>query len=577
MATVMDTAMVPNPFSEPCKRAYLEVITTSKPAQCAIQHHGQQFGASTPLATINLAGLLRLGGAIMIALAVAPLRAQSLPPATPPITSAEFPATPMVVPSFRFVPLVTLDERYTDNVAFTSSALAQRDWVTNAAAGLHVDYRGARAKALLDYRVNRLMHARQFGLDDTQHYLNANATLEAVEKWLFLDARASISQQNRSAFGVADTSDSTSANANRIETTTYQFSPYVRGQLANVAIYQLRATGIETRTGESVFPDTKYFEWIGLIKNAPAAGRIGWTLDGSTFSVNNSAIGKREDNRIRGTATFEVNSQLHFSLSGGKESSNLDGRQRRATTNHGVGMEWSPSERTQLAAVTQKRFFGYDHLVGFAHRTPLTAWSFASSKEVSISARQLGTENPGSVYNLLLDLLASSIPDPLQRAAAAQRKLEQTGIPTATGIQEGSLTVRPLLNRRQDASVALLGTRNTITLRIGRQEQRGLDGDRAASGIGAPIEDIRQSSANAAWAYRLSPVSTIRLVVSFLRTEGLFNNSLTTTQRFQSLFFVTQLGPRTSFSAGLRRTLFDSTVVTSYRENSVASSLTVRF
>ena len=230
-----------------------------------------------------------------------------------------------------------------------------------------------------------------------------------------------------------------------------------------------------------------------------------------------------------------------------------------------------------MAAVTQKRFFGNDHLVAITHRTPLTAWRFTSSKEATVSANQLATSNPGSVYNLLLDLLASTIPDPIERAAAAQRKLEQTGIPATSGIQDGSLSVRPILSRRLDASVALLGSRNTITLNAGKHEQRGIDSSSLTPGIGAPIEEIRQFSANATWAYRLTPVSTMTLAVSHLHTEGLFTSNLTATQRLQSLFVVTQLGPHTFASIGLQRILFDSTVVNSYRENAFVSSLSVRF
>ncbi|MBL0125773.1 MAG: TIGR03016 family PEP-CTERM system-associated outer membrane protein [Betaproteobacteria bacterium] len=483
----------------------------------------------------------------------------------------------MYTPTFRVIPSVVLSERYTDNAAQLTSAAAQSDWETDAAADLHIDYRSARANAMLDYRVNRLLHGHLSSLDTTQHNLSSSATLEAIEKWLFLDARASIAQQNRSAFGVAGIADVTSTSENRVETTTYQVSPYIRGKFTEAATYFFRVNGAETHTGGGAIPDSKTYQWNGFVKNAPSAGRLGWSVDGNAFSFDNNTVDKRYNSIVRGTVTFEIDGQLHMSLSAGRESSDLDGLGRRNTNSPGLGLEWSPSQRTQMAAVTQKRFFGNDHLVALAHRTALTARRFSSTREIAFSTNDLAGSSPVSVNSLLLDLLASAIPDPNARAEAAQRRFTQTGIPATSGIQDGLLTVRPFLSRHQEASVALIGTRNTATISLGRREQRAIDGNSTAPGSGTPIEEFRQFGANAAWAYRLSPVSTLQMVASYLRTKGLFLENLSTTQRLQSLFFVTQLGPRTSASLGVQRTIFDSTVINGYRENAVVASLSLRF
>lgn len=125
--------------------------------------------------------------------------------------------------------------------------------------------------------------------------------------------------------------------------------------------------------------------------------------------------------------------------------------------------------------------------------------------------------------------------------------------------------------------MALLGSRNTLTLSVGRREQRAIDGDNGTTGIVAPIEAIRQFRANVAWAYRVSPVATLRLVVSHLHTVGLFSDTLSTTQQLQSLFLVTRLGPQLTMSLGLQKIGFSSTVANSYRENVIVSAVSVRF
>jgi len=479
-------------------------------------------------------------------------------------------------PALRLTPLAEINEHYTDNVALLAGPLARSDWVSEVVAGLQIDYRAARANAQVDFHINRLFHREFDNLDNTQRFLNSHASLEAVEKWLFVDARANISQQNRSAFGSTSIADLSSVSTNRVETTTYQLSPYVHGDVGDIATYLLRLNMADTRTDEVTFPHTRTRQWTAYIKNQPSSGWLGWSLDGNSLGVDNVAVGRRDDSRLRASLTFEADSQLHLSVSGGTESSDLNGQQKRTNATYGYGLEWSPSPRTQFAGVTQKRFFGNDHLIAFSHRTALTAWRYSSSKEVAVSTSELAGSTALSVNNLLLDLLAASIPDPTVRAEQSKQRFEQSGIPASSGIQDGFLTVRPFLNRRQAASVALVGLRNTITFEAGVREQRALDGNNATL-AGPPIEEIRQVNANAAWAYKLSPVSTLKLVISHLHTKGLFLENLNSTQRLQSLFFVTKLGLHTTASLGFQRTVFDSSVFSSYRENVFVSTISLHF
>ena len=573
--TAMDTATAVNRFMGPCKMGTLQKYVTL----CNSDESAELFGyrpESCKCSTI-FTSMRRIGILLLVVSASSPLRAQTKAPSAAQVPSAELSGPPASTPSLRIVPLVELTERHTDNVGQATSTPAKNDWITDAAAGLRIEYRGARANVQFDYRVNRLFHDKFTNLDTTQHLLNSNASLEAVEKWLFLDASARITQENRSAFGVSNIAGITGTSANRVEATSYQFAPYIRGSIGDVATYLLRVNATETRTGESAFPASRTYQWTSFVKNQPSAGRLGWSVNGGLLSIDKSAVDKRKDSRLAATATFEVDAQLHISLSAGKESSDFDGLGKHTTNMRGLGFEWSPSERTIMAAVTQKRFFGNDHLVSIAHRTPLTIWHFSSSKEVAISTDGAATSNPFSVNNLLLDLLASSIPDRKSRAEEAQRRLEQTGIPVSSGIQSGFLTSRPFLSFQQDASAALLGLRNTITITAGRREQRAIDSNVVTLGGALPIEQYNQFNANIAWAYRLTPLSTLNWVLSRAHTDGVFADNRSTTQRFVSLFFVTRLGQYTSLSIGSQRVLIDSNVTDSRHENAFASTLSVRF
>src|SRR5256885_2638515 len=130
--------------------------------------------------------------------------------------------------SWRITPQVTLAETYSDNVALVSFDRARDGWVSDFAPGVRVEHQGARARLFVDYQFHEVFYSGQSRLDNAQRFLNATASVEAIENWLFVDARASQTQQNRNAFDVAVAPNAPSASANRVETTVYQVSPYVR-------------------------------------------------------------------------------------------------------------------------------------------------------------------------------------------------------------------------------------------------------------------------------------------------------------------------------------------------------------
>jgi uncharacterized protein (PEP-CTERM system associated) len=470
---------------------------------------------------------------------------------------------------------VGLVETFTDNAGLTPSTLAKNSWVSELTPSISIEHLGGRASVLIDYRLRSTIYSNQSQLNSNQNFLNASSTFEAVENWLYIDARSSITQQNRSAFGSAQLQNTSTLNANRVETNTHQISPYIRGRFADVAIYQLRLNGTETRTSDAAFPDTRTLEWIGVIGNAPNSVPWGWLVSGNALEVRNSDVSSRQDNRIRASGIYAFSRQLKFSLIGGYERSDFASAESRSTSTRGIGVEWLPTDRTKLSATREKRFFGDAYNLLFTHRTPLTAWRFVTTKDVIVLSNTLATASPGSAYELLYDVLATSIPDPAARTQAVRRRLQESATVDNGNFSSASLTTNPFVSQNREGSVALLGVRNTVTLTFGRREQR----DTAASSQNLALQstDVLQKNWNVSWAHRLSPISTITAVFSNLRTEGLSLAQPGSKQRAEGIVFNTRLSPRTTASLALRRTHFDSTVLTSYLENALAGTILMRF
>jgi uncharacterized protein (PEP-CTERM system associated) len=472
-------------------------------------------------------------------------------------------------------PEVTLAETFTDNAALAPSASAKNSWVTELAPSLRIEHLGGRASVLLDYRLQSTYYSDQTRLNSNQNFLNASSTFEAVENWLYVDARSSITQQNRSAFGSAQIQNTSTIDANRIETNTYQISPYVRGRFADIAIYQLRLNETETRTNDATFPDTRTREWIGVISSAPTTAQWGWLVSGNALDVRNSDLGNRQDNRIRASAIYAFSRQLKISLIGGYERSDFASARARSTGTSGADIEWLPTDRTKLSAMREKRFFGDAYNFQFTHRTPLTAWKFVTTKDVVVLPNTLTTVTPGSVFELLYDVLATSVPDPAARTQVVRRRLQESAAAENGNFSSAFLTLRPFVSQNSEGSVALLGTRNTVTLTFGRREQRDL----ATTGLSPLLQnaDVLQRNWNLSWAHRLSPVSTITAAFTRLRTESLSLLQPESTQRAESIVFTTRLSPKTSASLALRRVKFNNTVLTSYLENALAGTILMRF
>lgn len=520
----------------------------------------------------------------LLPLLVATASAQTPPvPQTPQQTSASAqqpqaapPRTQTPLQPLSIVPEISIGETYTNNVELTPSANATSSWVTTITPSIRVERTGPRLTAFLSYRLQSQTYSSQSRLNEIQNFLSSRLTMEAIENFLFAEARATISQENRSAFAASSSTDAASSNANRIETRTYQVSPYIRGRLGPGAIYQFRVNGTQTETESAEFPTTRTLEWVGRIRNAATGARLGWRGDLNSLTIRNAIIGERVDSRGSGTLTYMIEPGFTLSGTAGVERTDFATPDKRTKATYGGGVEYSPSPRTQFAAVYERRFFGSSQNILANHRTPRTAWRFSSIRDVTVLPNQLAASGSGTTFQLLNDLLAASVTDPIARQAAVRQRFEDTGS-TAPAAAGGFLAANPLISRTNEGSVTILGVRNTVSVDAGRTERRSF-GSVPVGIVGtSSSSDIKQDRANVSWSYRLSPLSTLTLSVSELRTKGFSILDPRTKENFESLFLTTRLGPSTRASFGLRHTQFRGLAATSYSENAVVASLTYRF
>ena len=121
------------------------------------------------------------------------------------------------------IPDIGIRETLTDNLHLSNTD-RRTELITELSPRLRLSSNTGRVRGYLDYSLTGLVYARESSSSTVQQSLRATGNVEAIEKWAYIDASASISQQNISALGTR-TTDSSLPNDNRTEVASARLSP----------------------------------------------------------------------------------------------------------------------------------------------------------------------------------------------------------------------------------------------------------------------------------------------------------------------------------------------------------------
>ena len=498
----------------------------------------------------------------MLALAATGLHAQTATPAEGASGRA-----------FSVVPSVSISETLTDNSRLVSFG-RQSDLITQITPSVRISSTGGRVKGFLNYSLSGLAYARHSQVSNFQNSLSALANVEAVENWAFLDASADISQQSISAFGT-QSADPTLVNSNRTEVRTYKLSPYVRGQLADLASYEARLTHTAVSNSSTAASNSSNDEARLRLGGDSPLRVLSWSAD-ATRQVIDYRVGRRtEDDRLRGELHFAIDPQLQLTLIDGRESNDYVSLDKQSHSTPGWGLDWKPTERTRISVQREQRFFGNSHTYDLEHRTPRTVWSYRDTRDISTGFGQPTAGSLGTAYDLFFAQFASRQPDPALRATLVNNFLQANGIAPTTQVFGGSLASAVMLQRRQELSFALLGIRDTVTFMASRSDARRLDSIVSVADDFSNGNNVRQRGYSVNLAHRLTPLSALNLIASMDRTSG-STAAQSTRLRSISLAWSGRLGPHSSGSLGARHSVFDS-ATNPYKETAATAALSLQF
>ncbi len=486
---------------------------------------------------------------------------------------------------------MNLMETYSDNVrlGLGGGASGTGDFITQINPGITVNGVGNRFNTNINYMTNSLIYAQNSNFTRIFHQLNAVGTAELAKDLFFVDANASIRQQNVSLLGPQGI-DNVNVTGNRANVSVYSISPYLRHRFQDFATAEARyARNWVNSSANSLF-SSQADSYLLNLNSGSAFNTLGWGVNYSNQTVHFATGRSIELERTTGSLRYRITPQFGLTALGGYErNSFISIRGSPSAPIWTVGFVWEPTERTNIAVNGGQRFFGNTYSALASHRTRLTAWDFSYTQDITTFNQQAGLGmglGPGSVGGGLNSLLAAQnpnlSPDAVQQASNALLGL---GLNGSFFSPTNFLTNRLFLQKRLQASVAMNGARNTVMLRVFDMTRQAWSPDSVDAGLLgtgglALFNHTRQRGANALWSYRLTQLTSANANFGYTRfgfigsgrTDDYWLITLGLSRQFR------QIQPNLNGSLQVRHQERSSNQAgADYRENAVIASLNMSF
>lgn len=473
-------------------------------------------------------------------------------------------------PAVFFRPALSVSEIATD-LRGSPTRPNGSDLATRLSPSLSFTRNAGRVQGTLDYTINSTIHSARERGGETLNALQAALRAEAIERWAYVDATASISQQSLSPYGLQTSPDSASSNPNRVEVGTAQVSPYLKGILGDAVSYEIRGNvDVNEVKGSSDSDSTTTGAAINLASSSQRS-RLGWSASLSQQAVR-FKTGRRTDNDRLGLGVLYTPAfDLKLKGSVGQESTNVGSATRRTSGNWGVGAVWTPTERTDVQLQTDHRYFGQSHSLTLQHRLRRASFGYTDRRDSTSGGDATGVGRPLTLYQVLFAQFESAQPDPVLRQQAVLDFLASIGRSPNEIQQGGTLSSAISLQRRQDLSAAWLGQRVTLNLQAFTSRSRVLDDFPGALDPG----ETRVTGYNGTISYKLTPTASLSLGGSRQITTG-SDLHAGTDLKSVSVSWTDRISQRLNASVAARYTSFSS-VTDPYRETGVTATLGMQF
>lgn len=500
------------------------------------------------------------------------------------------PACPAWAEKWEFASGLSSGLTYSDNVSLAPDATRQSAWVAQIEPGLSVTATGARLRLDVNYAPQILYYDVQ-GQKDDQVYQRGNADIRAelAKQVLFVEAGAKVNQYDVSLQGPLATSD-VNTTGNRATVWTYFVSPYVVRDFGSDVRGQARYTHSTWNSDRATdLPDNQADRVDLQLQSGPAYKLFTWDVRYFREDISYETQVDSLSEAITAGVRQSVTPQVGLLAQAGYEryDSGIPGLVTEGSK-WAAGLEWTPTQRTRLAATAGKRLDENAYSLEFRHRTRLTTWAAGYSEDVTTTRSGFFVPATASTAGTLDQLFVSQYPDPAARQKAVEEFIARTGLPASLGAPVNFFSEQLFLAKRWQGSVAVQGVRNVLIANVFRETREVSFGGLLAPGTGdfAAGASIRQTGGTVTWNWRATARVASTLSAGLVRNEFFAADRASGPVRKDDLSVVgltvtrqmRQSQPQLTGSLYYRWQQSDSTEsAASYTENRIGATLALKF
>ncbi|MEO8304494.1 MAG: TIGR03016 family PEP-CTERM system-associated outer membrane protein [Betaproteobacteria bacterium] len=478
-------------------------------------------------------------------------------------------AAPAHAENWRITPSASLTETYTSNANYASQGAAQSDWVTSVTGAMQISGEGARLKVNGSIAATGWFYANQTQNNSFAPTVTLASTLEAVEKFFYIEANANVTQTFLSPFGPQPGS-LVNTTANRYTSQTYTVAPYIKGVIPGTYLtYDIRDDNIWTIASQygdtSLSVPNTYLNRLHASLNSTASP-LGWTAEyiGTRYEPTGGEVDTVGTYTIqvgRGIVYYQFDPHLRLAVRGGYENEQFPLTGSEGVI-YGLGGTWAPTDRMLINGFWEHRFFGSSYSFQFTDRMPRVAVSANFSRGLETYPQNaLSIPAGANVAAFVEAAFTTRIPDPAERALAVQQFLASSGLPATLATPVNFFAANILLQNSASATVVLLGVRNSLAFNAFYLKSEAIAGTGSALPPALQFgENNTQTGGGASFNHQISGMTNLTASATYSTTtsnatRGLFAD-LRTTNAYLNVGIGTRLGPKTTATAGAGYTRF---------------------
>lgn len=484
---------------------------------------------------------------------------------------------------WRLQPEIGVTATVTDNSGYRSGEQGKGDTIVEVQPRLLVYRRAPDYTLEGDIGAGILQYAEGTQENRVQPRGRLEVRSRPFASWLHLDASVAAVQAESDPYGGRAQAGS---SVNEYTLARYAVSPYIEHEPRPGLSVLARADNVWTRRigGDAVEQDLRRDAYVQqqLVRVEQAPQRWGYLFEMSREDTRYryaSATTLRLEG-LRAGLTYAVTPQFHVGPTVGVERSRYSLTDTTDTV-YGARARWTPTERSELDALLERRFFGSAWDVEWRHRSPfLRMYARYYRQPVSQASSQVLSSTDGtSVASMLDAMLTTRVADEEQRRLEVRRLISQLGLPETLASPTELFAGYAQLQQGTSLTVALSGVRTTTSITVYyRKSERLPDEDDLVVPISVALGDARQHGFEINLNRRLSPLVTLDVGWERSRIKGLAQSRGDFSREDAVRVRLSRnLSTRTSLALGWRRQWLDSSEVKSGDETAVFAAMNHRF